>query len=111
MKENVVRARIDRALKAQAAAVLAACGLEMSAAIRLFLHQVVASGGMPFPIRGQPRVRRVAPRRLRTMKTAAQARDRALAAREDLSDGRMLLIRPELARGAKIRWPTADLCD
>ncbi|HEY3118557.1 MAG TPA: type II toxin-antitoxin system RelB/DinJ family antitoxin, partial [Chloroflexota bacterium] len=34
MKNSVVRARIDDELKAQSGAVLAACGLEVSDAIR-----------------------------------------------------------------------------
>jgi DNA-damage-inducible protein J len=56
MKSSVVRARVDDLLKAQASAVLASCGLEMSDALRLFLSQVVNQGGLPFP------VRQVAPR-------------------------------------------------
>ena len=42
MKNAVIRARIDSELKANALRVLAACGLESSDAIRLFLQQVVA---------------------------------------------------------------------
>jgi hypothetical protein len=52
MKTEVVRARIDKDLKVQAAAVLADSGLEMSDAIRLFLRQVVRAGGLPFPVKG-----------------------------------------------------------
>jgi DNA-damage-inducible protein J len=51
MKTEVVRARIETDLKAQAAAILAATGLEMSDAIRLFLRQVVRSGGLPFSVK------------------------------------------------------------
>jgi DNA-damage-inducible protein J len=111
MKEGVVRARIDHGLKAQASEVLSSCGLEISDAIRLFLRQVVLRGGLPFPIRNQGGVRVVAPGRLRAMKRAAQARDRAIAAHEDLSDGRMLLIRPDQVRDAKVKWPSVDLRD
>ncbi|MFZ2507766.1 MAG: type II toxin-antitoxin system RelB/DinJ family antitoxin [Steroidobacteraceae bacterium] len=39
-------ARIDSELKANARRVLAACGLEQSDAIRLFLQQVVAHQGI-----------------------------------------------------------------
>jgi DNA-damage-inducible protein J len=109
MKDSVIRARIDASLKAQASEVLASCGLEPSDAIRLFLQQVVLHGGIPFPIHSQSKVHVVSSERLREMKRAAQARDRAIAANEDLSGGEMLLIRPDEARGAKIKWPTAKL--
>ncbi|MBK6349923.1 MAG: type II toxin-antitoxin system RelB/DinJ family antitoxin [Proteobacteria bacterium] len=46
MKNAVVRARIDSELKANAVRVLAACGLEPSDAIRMFLQQVVAHQGI-----------------------------------------------------------------
>ena len=36
MKGSVIRARVDHLLKAQASAVLASCGLEMSDALQLF---------------------------------------------------------------------------
>ena len=109
MKESVVRARIDSDLKAHAAEVLAACGLELSDAIRLFLRQVVLRGGIPFPIRNPDGVSVVSLARLQAMKRSAQARDRAIASRDDLSAGEMFLIRPEQARGAKVKWPTASL--
>jgi DNA-damage-inducible protein J len=108
MKDSVIRARIDAGLKAQASAILASCGLEPSDAIRLFLQQVVLHGGIPFPILSQ-KVNVVASARLRKMKRVAQARDRAIAANEDLSSGKMLLIRPDEARGAVIKWPSAKL--
>jgi addiction module RelB/DinJ family antitoxin len=106
MKDSVVRARIGAKLKAQASEVLAACGLEASDAIRLFFQQVVLHGGIPFSIRSQGRVRVVSPNRLRKMKHAAQVRDHAIAAKEDISGGEMLLIRPNEARGAEIKWPS-----
>jgi DNA-damage-inducible protein J len=109
MKDSVIRARIDRNLKTQASAVLASCGLGPSDAIRLFLQQVVLHGGIPFPISRQSKVRIVSSERLRAMKRASQARDRAIAANQDLSGGEMLLIRPDEARGAKIKWPSAKL--
>ena len=111
MKNSVVRARIDAELKAHASAVLASCGLEASDAIRLFLLKVVECGGLPFPIRNKSEVRIVAPARLSAMKRAAQARDHAIAARKDVSDGQMLLIRPDQVRGARVKWPSAGLCD
>ena len=111
MKSSIVRARIDDDLKAQACAVLDGCGLEVSDAIRLFLRQVVARGGLPFAVRNQSAVRVVAPKRLQAMKQAAQERDHAIAANVDLSAGRRMLIRPEQVRGARMKWPVVSLCD
>lgn len=49
MTENtVVRARIDQATKAEAAAVLAAMGLTLSDAFRLLLKRVAAEKALPF---------------------------------------------------------------
>jgi DNA-damage-inducible protein J len=111
MKQSVVRARIEDDLKADALEVLASCGLELSDAIRLFLRQVVAQGGLPFAVRGPVDIRMVSPKRLRAMKRASQARDRAIARNEELSDGRMLLVPPEQVRGAKVKWPSVDLSE
>jgi len=61
-----------------------------------------------FPIRGAEAEEAPA-RALCEMKRAAQERDREIAASEDVSRGEMLLIRPESARHAKIRWPKAKL--
>jgi DNA-damage-inducible protein J len=51
MKSTDVRSRIEPDLKDRASLVLAACGLNLSDAIRLFLRQVVAQQGLPFEIR------------------------------------------------------------
>jgi DNA-damage-inducible protein J len=107
MKDNVVRSRINSDLKAQASRVLAACGLEPSDAIRLFFQQVVAHNGIPFPIRGA--ARELPADQLAALKRESQERDRGIAASEDVSRGEMFLIRPEQARGAKVRWPKASL--
>jgi DNA-damage-inducible protein J len=49
MAENtVVRARIDEATKAEAAAVLATMGLSLSDAFRLLLKRVAAEKALPF---------------------------------------------------------------
>jgi DNA-damage-inducible protein J len=109
MKDSVIRARIEVGLKEQASAVLASCGLEPSDAIRLFLQQVVLRGGIPFRILSHSKVHVASSARLRKMKRASQQRDRAIAANEDLSSGKMLLIRPDEARGAVIKWPSAKL--
>ena len=107
MKDAVIRARIDSELKANASRVLAACGLEPSDAIRLFLQQVVAHQGIPFDIRSaQPEPSMV---ELREMKRQSQERDHRIAESVDVSAGQMLLVRPERLRGAKVRWPKASL--
>ena len=107
MKDSVIRARVDSDLKAQASKVLASCGLQPSDAIRLFLQQVVAHGGLPFEIRGNGPAPSLA--ELREMKRESQARDRRIAASEDVSGGEMFLIRPDQARGARVRWPRVRL--
>jgi len=50
-KSADVRLRLEPGLKEEAARVLADAGLELSIAIRLFLKQVVAHGGLPFDVR------------------------------------------------------------
>lgn len=51
LKTTDVRCRIDEDLKVSATAVLNACGLSLSDAMRLFLRQVVAVQGLPFEVR------------------------------------------------------------
>jgi len=48
---DVVRARIDRNLKKEAAAVLSEMGLSVSDAIRLMLVRVAAEGALPFDVK------------------------------------------------------------
>ncbi len=112
-KDSVVRARIDANLKAQASKVLAACGIELSDAIRLYLQQVVLHEGIPFAIDSQSKVHFVPRGEWWDMKRAAQARDNAPghSDRADLSGEKRLLIRPELLRGAKVKWSSAKLSD
>jgi len=107
MKSHVVRARIDPELKANAARVLAACGLEPSDAIRLFLQQVVAHQGLPFEIRAAGREPSMA--QLQELKRKSQARDHEIANSVDVSKGEMLLLRPERLRDAKVQWPKVSL--
>jgi DNA-damage-inducible protein J len=107
MKGAVVRARIDSELKANAVRVLAACGLEPSDAIRLFLQQVVAHQGIPFAIRSAESEPSMA--ELQALKRQLQERDHRIANSVDVSKGQMLLLRPERLRGAKVRWPKASL--
>jgi addiction module RelB/DinJ family antitoxin len=110
MKDAVVRARIDRDLKLEAAAVLKAHDLELSDAIRLFLRQVVHRGGLPFAVRNAG-VRVASGQQLWAMKRQAQARDHALAARGDIPPESMLLLRPQRLEGAQLRWSDAPLND
>lgn len=110
MKNAVVRARIDHQLKEQARAVLQHHGLEMSDAIRLFLQQVVHSGGLPFAVR-DPNLRVVSGKHLAAMKRAEQARDRDLAAAGALPAEARLMLRPERLEGAEIQWPSGSLLD
>lgn len=107
MKDAVIRARIDSELKANAARVLAACGLQPSDAIRLFLQQVVAHQGIPFAIRSAEHAPSMA--ELRVLKRQSQKRDHRIAHSADVSKGQMLLLRPERLRGARVRWPKASL--
>ena len=51
LKTTDVRCRIDVDLKERATAVLQACGLSVSDAMRLFLRQVVEVEGLPFEVR------------------------------------------------------------
>lgn len=103
MKSAVVRARIDAELKANAARVLAACGLELSDAIRPYLQQVVAHQGIPFGIHSAKRGPSMA--ELQALKHQSQKRDDRIANSVDVSRGGMLLLRPERVRGAnRILW-------
>jgi DNA-damage-inducible protein J len=111
MKDQIVRARIEGGLKSQALKVLASHGLDLSDAIRLFLRQVVARGGIPFPIRNRPGLRIARAGNLRRMKTVSQVRDRALVAQGSFAAGELFLIRPEDARAAKVVWPACKLSD
>jgi addiction module RelB/DinJ family antitoxin len=107
MKDAIVRARIDADLKANAARVLAACGLEQGDAIRLYLQQVVAHQGITFEIRSAEREPSMA--QLQVLKRQSQERDHQIANSVDVSKGEMLLLKPERVRGAKVRWPKASL--
>ena len=109
-KTEVVRARIEADLKAQAAAVLAASGLEVSDAIRLFFRQIVREGGLPFAVKSSG-IREVSGELLWQMKRSSQARDRELVSRGAVSPEDLMLVKPKALRGARIRWPNAKLSD
>ena len=48
---DVIRARIDSATKAKAAAALAKMGLSVSDAIRMMMHRVAEEERLPFDVR------------------------------------------------------------
>ena len=48
---DIIRARVEPELKSEAVKVLNSLGLTPSAAIRIFLQQVVSEQGLPFPIK------------------------------------------------------------
>ncbi len=92
-KSTDVRSRIEPDLKDRASEVLAACGLNLSDAIRLFLHQVVAQQGLPFDVKTPNAVTIAAMREARSMKEA-----KFRSAREFIND-------LEKAGAAKTRKP------
>jgi hypothetical protein len=57
------------------------------------------------------RVRKVSAKHLWAMKRKAQIRDRRLVAAGLVKPEAMLLLRPELLKGARIKWPDARLKD
>jgi addiction module RelB/DinJ family antitoxin len=109
MKGSVIRARVDDLLKAQASAVLASCGLEMSDALRLFLIQVVNQGGLPFPVRQV--ARHASTKKLKQMKRKLQARDRALVAQGGAAvpADRIAIEQFQTKRGPQINATAQDL--
>jgi len=64
------------------------------------LIEVVAHQGLPFEVRSVDREPSMD--ELKAMKHQAQERDHRMAASADVSDGRMLLLRPAKIRGAKV---------
>jgi DNA-damage-inducible protein J len=63
-----VCSRIDPDLKDRASEVLAALGLNLSDAIRLFLHEIVAQDGLPFEVKTPNAATIAAMRQARSMK-------------------------------------------
>lgn len=50
MLTATIRSRVEPELKREAVEILNASGLDLSTAIRLFLHRVVAENGLPFEV-------------------------------------------------------------
>ncbi|HAI98807.1 TPA: type II toxin-antitoxin system antitoxin, RelB/DinJ family [Candidatus Peribacteria bacterium] len=48
---TAIQVRTDNKLKKDAQKVLESIGLDMSSAIKLYLHQIVITQGIPFPLR------------------------------------------------------------
>lgn len=48
---STIQVRIDRRMKRDANKTFRGMGLDMSSGVKLFLHQVVRSGSIPFSIR------------------------------------------------------------
>ncbi|MFH0770008.1 MAG: type II toxin-antitoxin system RelB/DinJ family antitoxin [Candidatus Peregrinibacteria bacterium] len=46
-----IQVRTERKLKKQVQKILESIGLDMSGAIKLYLHQIVITQGIPFPLR------------------------------------------------------------
>jgi DNA-damage-inducible protein J len=70
LKTTDVRSRIEPDLKDRASEVLAACGLNLSDAIRLFLRQVVVQEGLPFAVKSPNATTIAAMKEARSMKRA-----------------------------------------
>lgn len=51
MSSAMLHVRIDEKMKEQATQTLAAMGLSMSEAVRLFLHRVIAEQAFPFELK------------------------------------------------------------
>jgi DNA-damage-inducible protein J len=80
LKSTYVCCRIDKDLKACAAEVLNASGLSISDAMHLFLHQVVATQGLPFEPR-QPSEKTAS-----AMMEARDIRQRFCSKKDEISD-------------------------
>lgn len=80
-KSADVRLRLEPDLKEEAGKILADAGLELSAAIRIFLKQVVAHRGLPFEVR-QPNATTI-----RAMKESRSIAKPRFSSAEELFDG------------------------
>ena len=70
----MLHVRVDDAIKAQAADTLAAMGLTMSDAVRLFLHRVVAEQALPLELKVPNEQTQAAMAEARAMMAARTAR-------------------------------------
>lgn len=79
----IVHVRVDKKVKTEAAETLAAMGLTMSDAVRVFLTRVVAEQGLPFNLRTPNRVTKKA---MEEADAIAQAHNARFTRVEDLFD-------------------------
>ena len=75
---SMVHVRVDEHLKAQATETLAAMGLSVSDAVRVFLTRVVAEQQLPFALKAPNADTRVAMEEARTISKARFASAKAL---------------------------------
>lgn len=47
---TTIQVRVDKKIKKSASEVLSKIGMDMSGAVKIYLHQIVATQGIPFPI-------------------------------------------------------------
>ncbi|MGQ5525576.1 type II toxin-antitoxin system RelB/DinJ family antitoxin [Chitinimonas sp. PSY-7] len=71
---SMLHIRVDDQMKAQATETLAAMGLSVSDAVRLFLHRVVVDQAMPLELKVPNAETRAAIEESRAMMTARRAR-------------------------------------
>ena len=54
-KTDNIRVRIEPEVKAKAVDLFDSCGLDISSAITLFIHQSLKTGGLPFEVLESPK--------------------------------------------------------
>jgi len=69
--------------------------------------QVVSHQDLPSNVRAADREPSMG--QLNKLKRKSQERNHRIAQSADVSNGEMLLLKPVRLRGAKVRWPKADL--
>ena len=82
---TMVHVRVDEQIKAQATQTLAAMGLTVSDAVRVFLARVVADQQLPFALKAPNASTRAAMREARSISNARFATTKALI--DDLEEG------------------------
>lgn len=71
---KMIHVRVDDDVREDASAVLAALGLSVSDAVRLFLHRIVASQGLPLELKLPNDTTRAALAEARRIRKARKAR-------------------------------------
>jgi addiction module RelB/DinJ family antitoxin len=110
-KDAVVRARIDPALKKQAARVLEAMGITVSDVLREVLVRVANDKALPFQVRTSlggvrgVKIGTITEEQFWARKRALQASDHAKAASGTLQPEETLMLPSRMLRGAVPQWP------